>query len=793
MNKRCVEGHSGGKMAGTNVEMGRCNGESSQSWFYNKTDYTFRYGADMALCLDAGSSTNCSESPASQYPYCNCSLDAETRAKDLVSRLENVEKTRSMESLKRSNGAGHSNGGVPRLGVPEFLFGECLHGVKTGCGSSPNNASTGCPTSFPHALGLAATFNHTLWSLAGEIVSTEARSLHNQGIAGIAFWAPDVNLFRDPRWGRGQEVPGEDPFLSAEYVAHYSTGLQSIDDSKYLKIISTCKHFSAYDLENWNGTDRHHFDARVTDQDLVDYYWVPFRSCVERARVRSIMCSYNSVNGVPSCANSLFQNDIARGEWGFDGFFVSDCGAVSNIENHHNYTKNSNDTCRVAVLGGCDMNCGRFYSENLNAAVENGSVPEAAITEASYRIYREFIRLGELDPPELVSYKSLGPEVVDTSDARQLAYEAAQQMIVLLKNDGNLLPLDAKKIKTLALIGPHANATQAMLSNYHGTNTLVDSHSPLQALEKILGPDKIKYAQGCKIDANDTSMIKDAVAAAKTSDVVIIFVGLDETQESEGKDRTVLDLPGSQNDLVEAVYAAGKPTVVVLINGGPLAVSWIQDHVPAIVEAFYPGEMGGDAIADVLLGKISPAGRLPVTVYPSDFVNKRSMFDMSLSDNGGITYRYYAGKALWEFGYGLSYTSFSYNWSSLTSDVVNYNIDDVIRSPINYTVVVTNTGSMLGDDVVLAFLTSPPYPGGPLKELFGFQRVRLAPGESTTVHLSVPPLVLASVDGDGVQAIKSGRYGVRVGELESEFNLVGQERVLFNLKTIRERHAAKLS
>ena len=220
------------------------------------------------------------------------------------------------------------NPGVPRLGVPTFRFGECLHGVLSGCGAAYGNDSTGCPTSFPHALGLAATFNRTLWTMAGRTVSTEARALHNQDKAGVAFWAPDVNLFRDPRWGRGQEVPGEDPLVSAEYVAHYSTGLQSMDDSKYLKVVSTCKHFSAYDLENWNGTNRQYFDARVSDQDLVDYYWVPFRSCVERAHVQSIMCSYNAVNGVPSCANSLFMNDIARGEWGFDGFFVSDCGAV---------------------------------------------------------------------------------------------------------------------------------------------------------------------------------------------------------------------------------------------------------------------------------------------------------------------------------------------------------------------------------------------------------------------------------------------------------------------------------
>ena len=308
----------------------------------------------------------------------------------------------------------------------------------------------------------------------------------------------------------------------------------------------------------------------------------------------------------------------------------------------------------------------------------------------------------------------------------------------------------------------------------------------------MLGADKIKYAQGCQIDVNDTSMISDAVAAAKASDAVVVFLGIHQKQEREGLDRTTLDLPGSQNDLITAVHGAGKPTIVVLINGGPLAIEWIQQNVPAIVEAFYPGEMGGDAVADMLMGKISPGGRLPVTFYPSDFVNKRSMFDMSLSDNGGITYRYYTGKPLWEFGDGLSYTTFSYNWSSFQNDVVSsYTTDEAVDSSLNYTVVVKNTGSMTGDDVVLAYLMSPPYPGGPLKELYGFQRVHLAPGESTTVHLTVPPQVLASVDVEGVQAVKAGRYRVRIGQLEKEFTLVGNDRVLFDLKAIKERHKMK--
>jgi beta-glucosidase-like glycosyl hydrolase len=603
----------------------------------------------------------------------------------------------------------------------------------------------------------------------------------------MAFWAPDVNLFKDPRWGRGQEVPGEDPYLTAEYVAHYSTGLQGLDEDRYWRIVSTCKHFSAYDLENWNGTDRHHFNAIVEDRDLVEYYWVPFRSCVERAHVQSIMCSYNAVNGVPSCANSLFQNEIARGEWGFDGFIVSDCGAIGDIMNNHRYTNDTDSTCKAGVLGGTDLNCGSFYSSNLLAAVNSGAVPQEAVDTAMTRIYRAFIRLGALDPPEMVSYKQLGPPNVDTASARQLAYEAARQLIVLLKNDEKVLPLDMSKIQTVAVVGPHGNATQDLLSNYHGTNTLVNSHSPLQALTQALGREKVKYSRGCNISDNDKSGIADAVNVVKSSDVALVFVGLDQSQESEGHDRTILDLPGVQLEFVQSVVATGKPTVVVLINGGPLAIEWIKDNVHAIVEAFYPGEMGGDAIADVLLGKISPGGRLPYTIYPSDFVSKRSMFDMNLRDNGGITYRYYTGDALWEFGFGMSYTTFEYTWMmpeyprALTTHLA-------AKDGINYTVKVTNTGHMAGDEVVLGFLNNSDHEDAPIRELFAFERISLDPGQSEVVYLTVPPEVLSLVDERGVEAIVPGRYGVKIGVLETEVNLKGDTQILFDLMEVKKRH-----
>ena len=331
----------------------------NQTWTYDSQTGLIHQGDDSQLCLNAGSTVvGCSAEGFSDRPYCNHSLGVSERVEDLFNRLSVNEKAQFLSADK------YTNGGVPRLQVPAFQYGECLHGVHSGCGAAAPG-STGCPTSFPHALGLGATFNRTLWTRIASAISTEARALNNQGLSGLAYWSPNINLFRDPRWGRGQEVPGEDPFLTSEYVAHYSRALQEGDDPVYLKTISSCKHFSAYDLEHFENITRQQFDAKVSDRDLVEYYWVPFRACVQRAHARSIMCSYNAVNGVPSCANSLFQNNIVRGEWGFDGYFVSDCGAVNGIFDRHNYTNSSEGACKLAIEGGTDADCGLPYSTYL--------------------------------------------------------------------------------------------------------------------------------------------------------------------------------------------------------------------------------------------------------------------------------------------------------------------------------------------------------------------------------------------------------------------------------------------
>ena len=394
MNKFCVTAEA--NLTGSNIAMYPCHASSLQQWVYNSTSGQFSLLAYPTLCLDAGSTANCAMSPFSGYKYCNSSLPVQERVGDLLPRLSVAEKAQFLVA------AGHSNGGVPRLGVPPFLYGECLHGMRSNCGAAAPG-STGCPTSFPHALGLGATFNRTLWTLVGETVSTEGRALFNQGLIGLAMWAPDINLFRDPRWGRGQEVPGEDPYLTSEYVARYSRALQEGDDPRYLKLISSCKHFSAYDMEGWGGASRHNFNAIVSEQDLVEYYWVPFRSCVERAHAKSIMCSYNAVNGVPSCANSLFQNEIVREEWGFDGFFVSDCGAIGNFMDH-NYTNSSEESSKAGIEGGTDTNCGSTYEKSLATAVTAGLLTEAQLDVSVRRVMEYMLRLGYMDPADQQPY-----------------------------------------------------------------------------------------------------------------------------------------------------------------------------------------------------------------------------------------------------------------------------------------------------------------------------------------------------------------------------------------------------
>eukprot|EP01084_Bolivina_argentea_P243621 408372_1 len=569
--------------------------------------------------------------------------------------------------------------GIPRLGVPANIFNEALHGVNCNCGET-YKGNTGCATSYPHATLLGSTFNRSLWRTIGAAISTEARAFANQGITGLFFYAPDINLFRDPRWGRGQEVPGEDPFLTGQYVMEYSYNMQFGEDEKYLKVVSTAKHYADYDQEGNYGTIRQAFNANVSMQDQVEYYWPAFRAAVQTGLVNSIMCSYNGVNYIPSCGNDYFMNEIARGEWGFDGFFVSDCGAVADqafrtyvdsLYPNANTSTQQYEQARIAIEAGCDANCGSFYSNYLQGSVEHNITSQYDIDRASKRLWYRTFAAGALDfnPPSY--YTTYGPNKIDTSFHRKLALNAGEQGIVLLKNENNLLPLSTTNTngKSIAMIGPHANATIAMLSNYHGTNTLVNSNSPYQAMKRN-GLYSIEYSQGCDVLCTNKTGFTQAVSIASKTDYAIVFLGLlpghcgtGASCEGEGFDRNTIEFAGYQLDLLQQVMSVNKNTMLVLINGGSIDISWAKTNVPVIIEAFYPGELGGVAITNIILGLAVPVAKLPYTLYDKSFLTDRpSIMDMSLRDNGGITYRYYTGTPVYNFGFGLYYTNFTYKY-----------------------------------------------------------------------------------------------------------------------------------
>lgn len=723
-------------------------------------------------------SNTCGTEPSQSLPFCRKSLPLSDRVDDLIGRLNLSEKIAIMSN---------SNNGVPRLNIQKIEYSEGLHGVFAGCAAKPAPGSTGCPTSFPNPTGMGASFNRTLWRAVANVIGREGRALHNiqrsahgalkSGNVGVFFWTPDINLFRDPRWGRGQETPGEDPTLTSRYMVEYVTGVQEGEDPSVTQIAATCKHAFAYDLENWNGTDRQHFDAKVSTRDLVEFYFPVFEACVKEAKVKSVMCSYNELNGIPSCANGRMQNDILRAQWGFEGFVVSDCGAVTNIHKTHNYTKDEQSGAAAALLAGTDIECDDAYHKYIEGAVHAGQVKESDIDLALHRMLQQFVLLGELEGKDRIVYQNYGAQDVDTAANRQLALEAAEQGMILLKNDVSpsgqekLLPLKAGA--KIAFVGPHANTTRPMLSNYAGSgdNVVVTKNSPLMAA-KAAGLD-VTYTPGHSLDPADTntSLIQNAVTAARAADVAVVFVGLCADQcptriENEGDDRVSLSLPGAQEQLLEAVWAANPHTVLVLINnGGPIAIEWAKEHISAILEAWYPGELGGPAVVNTLLGKSNPAGRLPTTVYPASFVS-RSFFNMDMRADGGVTYQWYTGKPVYSFGHGLSYTTFSYIWSADPVTTLGTGLGS--GAVAKYRVTVKNVGAVAGQTVVLGFVEGDGSSGTPIRRLFDFMRTpTLAPGQSMTVVLTAKAESFGVVDSMGRQTLGPMRWGIRCGELDN--------------------------
>ncbi|OWM78404.1 hypothetical protein CDL15_Pgr016128 [Punica granatum] len=547
------------------------------------------------------------------FPFCNASLGVQDRVADLVKRLTLREKIGFM---------GNDSVPVSRLGIPRYVWwNEALHGItKTGPGG-PQGAGTTrftsivpAATSFPQVILTAASFNTTLFKTIGKVVSTEARAMHNVGVAGLTFWAPNVNIFRDPRWGRGQETPGEDPLLSSKYGAGYVRGLQQRDDGDpdRLKVAACCKHYTAYDLEDWKGVDRFHFNAIVTQQDMEDTFQPSLKSCVVDGNAAGLMCSYNQVNGKPACADPDILDRVVRGQWKLNGYIVTDCDAVDVLFSNQHYTKTAAEAAAASIRAGVDVDCGPFLGRHTQDAVTAGLLDEATIDKAVSNNFATLMRLGFFDghPRKHPLYGKLGPADVCKPENQEFAIEAARQSIVLLKNAEGTLPLALSSIKSLAVIGPNANATKSMLGNYAGIPCKYVT--PLQGLNAYA---PTTYAPGCLNNASCTTVqLDDAKKLAASADATVLVMGIEGKKiEGEGRDRVGLLLPGKQALLVSEVANASKgPVILVIMSGGGVDIQFAKDNdkIKGILWVGYPGGAGGAAMADIIFGAYNPTCHL---------------------------------------------------------------------------------------------------------------------------------------------------------------------------------------
>ncbi|MFP3938227.1 MAG: glycoside hydrolase family 3 C-terminal domain-containing protein [Phycisphaerae bacterium] len=684
----------------------------------------------------------------SEMKFWNPDLPEDERIDDLIGRLTLEEKAAQMV---------HNTPAIDRLGIPEYnWWSECLHGV----------ARAGRATVFPQSLGLAATFDTDLMHRVATATSDEARAKHHQAAKqgnrrqnfGLTCWSPNVNIFRDPRWGRGQETYGEDPYLSARMGVAFCKGLQG-DDPKYLKTVATPKHYAVH-----SGPEpkRHTFDARVNQRDLRETYLPAFKACVQEAKAFSVMGAYNRTNGEACCASPTLLEKILREEWGFEGYVVSDCGAIRDLHEHHKLTSSPAESAAMAVKNGCELNCGRVYPMLVRAA-NKGLITEDEIDNALRRLLRARFRLGMFDPEDRVPYTKIPTDVVECEEHRHLAAEAASKSMVLLKNQDNLLPLRKDLVK-IGVVGPTAYNLRMQHANYYGYSAYMTT-----ILEGILakaspGTDVV-FEQVCSLAGNEPVDEHGIGGAANGADVIIAVMGFTAELEGEeglvntdaqsegGGDRTRINLPGRQEEALKKLVETGKPVVLVVTSGSPVDLSWAAENCAAIVMAWYPGQ-AGDAVADVLFGDVNPAGRLPMTFVKS--MDQLPDFEDYAMANR--TYRFMGDEPLYRFGYGLSYTSFEYSDIRLSSDKISPG------ESVSVTVNVTNTGRRAGDEVVQLYVSdveaSVPVP---LRHLEGFRRLRLAPGETKTVGFTLTGEQLSAYDDEGNPFVEPGEFRIAVG------------------------------
>lgn len=666
---------------------------------------------------------------------------AAAKAKDLVAQMTLEEKVNQLR---------YTAPAIPRLGVPEYnWWNEALHGV----------ARAGTATSFPQAIGMAAMFDDELLERIGDTIATEGRAKYNALTAegdrgqykGLTFWSPNINIFRDPRWGRGHETYGEDPYLTARLGKAFVSGLQG--HSEIMKSAACAKHFAVH-----SGPEaiRHSFDAIASPKDMEETYLRAFEACVRDAKVESVMGAYNRVNGEASCGSRRLLVDILRGKWGFEGHVVSDCGAINDFHTGHFVTNTPAESAALAVKMGCDLNCGSIYA-HLMSAYEQGLVSEAEITTAAEHLFTTRYMLGIMEGGS--EFDSIPYTVVECREHRDLAKTAAHKSCVLLKNDG-MLPLDPATVGTVGVIGPNADNRESLLGNYYGTASR--NVTVLTGIQNAMeGHGRVLYSEGCDLwrDYSDhgVKMQSEAVVVAKNSDVVVLVLGLDWRLEGEqgdnnnfsaSGDKFDLMLPPVQRELMEKVLEVGKPTVVLLMAGSAVDVSVAQQKASAVLLPWYPGAGGGDAVADILFGKVSPSGKLPLTFYYNEALAEMPDFtDYAMTNR---TYRYYTGTPLYPFGYGLTY-------GNVAATAVSANREAA-------TVTVENRGSRATEEVVQLYIkdnASSDAPTNPI--LCGFKRVCLEAGESKTVEVAIDPVAFTVVNEAGERIPGSGSWTLYAG------------------------------
>jgi beta-glucosidase len=679
-----------------------------------------------------------------QPAYLNLNLPIPERARDLISRLTLDEKVGLMS---------HPAHAIPRLGIPAYNYwSEALHGV----------ARNGRATVFPQAIGMAATWDKELIRQVADAISDEGRAKYHAALKrngytdqyqGLTFWSPNVNIFRDPRWGRGQETWGEDPFLTGEMASAFVRGLQG-DHPTYLKAAACAKHYAVHSGPE---KDRHIFNAIVSKRDLRETYLPAFKKLVTEANVESVMGAYNRTLDEPCCASQLLIEDILRGEWGFEGHVVSDCGALTDFHLNHKVTQDAAESAALALKKGCDLGCDHVFNE-IPEAIQRGLITEEDVDRSLARTLETRFKLGLFDPDDKVPFAAISTEVVACEAHRKLAYRAAAESVVLLKNKGGILPINPSARK-IFVTGPTAASMEVLLGNYYGFNDHM-----ITLLEGLTG----RLPEGMGMEYHPGALLKHpreiketwAAGMAQSADLAIVCAGSSPFLEGEegeslltplNGDRESISLPASQVDYIKELAISGARIVLVLTGGSPIALGEVEDLVEAIIFVWYPGMEGGRAVADVLFGDVSPAGKLPLT-FPKSLDQLPAFDDYNMA---GRTYRYMTAEPLYPFGFGLSYTTFSYR---------DMNVAPPARSGFQASVTVQNTGDVAADEVVQFYISAlESRLPAPISQLIGFERIHLQPGESKTVELTVMPEMLMLYDEEGNPTLEPGQFCLTAG------------------------------